>query len=119
MRLDTHRMLLVGIYACAAFWGAVQVLSSNTLVILLGSVLFALLVTGWCVVDARKLGKPMLPVVQMIMFFTWPIAVPIYLIWTRGFRGLGYTLLHAAGLYAVMAAAVVLTLYAFYGSAAF
>ena len=49
-------------------------------------------------VDSRILGRPMLRVTHEMTCFTWPAAVPVYLVWSRRFRGLGIALLHGVGL---------------------
>ena len=76
---DYRHTVVAGLYAVAAFWGMSSALSSNSLVYYLTAVLMACLATAWCAMDARRRGKPMLPVLKMITFFVWPVAVPIYL----------------------------------------
>lgn len=39
-----------------------------------------------CMADARLLGKPLPALIPMVMFFTWPLSIPVYLIWSRGWR---------------------------------
>ena len=80
---DHRRLIVVALYFLAAFWGFVQVLSTNALVYVLCSLLFATLATSWCVHDAWRRDRPMLPIVQVVIFFTWPVAVPIFLILSR------------------------------------
>ena len=48
-----------------------------------------------CAADARILRKPISPLAQVGIVFTWPIGAPLYLLWARGLRGLGWALLHA------------------------
>ena len=51
------------------------------------SLLGITLVTGliiWCKADAERRGKSIPGVVPLAMVVTWPLAVPIYLVWTRG-----------------------------------
>ena len=52
----------------------------------------------WVVLDARHRGKPLVSIVQLIVMVFWQIAVPIYLIATRGLSGLGWTILNLIGL---------------------
>ncbi len=52
------------------------------------------LATSACVADAELLGRPLALSIQGFMFFTWPIAVPIYLIWSRRLLGLAIVLAH-------------------------
>jgi hypothetical protein len=49
----------------------------------------------FCVADARSLNKNIYHSFRWIMFFTWPVSVPIYFVWARGLKGLLYTLLYA------------------------
>jgi len=97
IELDPRQLILTGFYATAFLLGVLQTNSSNSLLHWLASVLIALFAASWCVVDARRRGKPLLSIVQLIIFVTWVIAVPVYLIATRNVRGFGYALLHAIG----------------------
>jgi hypothetical protein len=112
---DFRPLFVAGLYGVAAFSGFAQAISENSLVYYLVAMLLSCFATAWCVVDARRRGKPLLPVLQMITFFTWPIAVPIYLISTRKWRGLAYALVHAIGLYVVMLATLFAAAYCLYG----
>lgn len=96
---DHHRLIVVALYGLALFGGFIDAVSTNGLVMFLFSLLFATLAASWCAMDARIRGNPMLPVVQMIVLLTWPIAVPVYLIQSRGARGLLYLFIHGLGLY--------------------
>lgn len=49
-----------------------------------------------CVNDARVRGKPILPIVQFLMLFVWPVSVILYLIASRGWRGILWALLWTA-----------------------
>ena len=119
-RPTLRRSIGVSLYVLAAAWGISQALSpTNGLLYLLLCAAIASAMTGWCVVDSRILGRPLLPVLQMITFCTWPVAVPIYLVWSRRLRGLGLAVLHAVGLAAVYLIAFWLAIFIVYGSAAF
>ena len=112
---DFRPLLVAGLYGVAAFWGFAQAVSENSLIYYLVAMLLSCFATAWSAVDARRRGKPLLPVLQMITFFSWPIAVPIYLIATRKWRGLAYALLHAIGLYIVMLGTLCAAAYCLYG----
>jgi hypothetical protein len=118
-RYDIRRYLVFEIYVMCVLWGITQSLSSNGALGYLGSILLAVLTTGWCIIDARHRGRPMLSIVQMIVFFSWPIAVPIYLIASRGRRGLAIAAIHAIGMLITTWIASAATLYFAYGPAAF
>ena len=62
------------------------------------SLLMASSAVMWVVFDAQHRGKPVVSIVQLIIMGLWPIAVPIYLLTTRGVRGLGWTILNIVGL---------------------
>jgi hypothetical protein len=44
--------------------------------------------TSACICDAKVVGKRLTHAAQWVMFFSWPVTAPIYLIWSRGARGL-------------------------------
>jgi hypothetical protein len=48
----------------------------------------AVLVTMTCVADARAQGRPMLEPARLAMLLACPVAVPVYLLWSRGWWGL-------------------------------
>jgi hypothetical protein len=94
-----RRSCLAGLYLLAATSGLMQGLIPETgIPEYLISILFCVEATGWCVIDSRILGHPLLPVLRLIIFLTWPFSVPIYLVWSRGMRGVGLACLHAVGL---------------------
>ena len=112
-----HRFVLVlAMYLLAAGGNMIVVLRPEELLVrLLLPVAMCSIMTYWCVVDSRMRGSPIVHSLHWIIFFTWPIAVPIYLIRSRGLRGLGLALLHTIGLYAATMAAYLLTGYVRYG----
>jgi hypothetical protein len=55
--------------------------------------------TMWCTVDASSRGEYYPHSLRWVTMFTWPIAVPVYLIETRRWRGVRLT---ALGLAAVI-----------------
>ena len=67
---------------------------------------YASAITTWCAADATHRGRPLLPVVQMLLFFSWPVAAPIYLIASRGWKGVLLVLGHAVGLLIVFQVAL-------------
>ena len=58
-----------------------------------------------CVADSRRIGRPMPAVAHIAILFAWPMAVPIYLVWSRGWKrgllGAGAFLLSATALFMV------------------
>ena len=60
--------------------------------------LFSLLpgsiVASFCSADSKIRGKNLMHIQKTIIFFTWPLALPIYLISTRKLKGVGIVLLY-------------------------
>ena len=48
--------------------------------------------TMWCVVDSLRRGKYWHRAAQWYTFLFWPLAVPVYLVWSRGYRGIWFAL---------------------------
>jgi len=95
-------VLGLSLYALAALWGMVQVpYPIGGVPYLLFVLALASTMTYWCIVDGRVAGRPILYSFYWLIFFLWPLAVPIYLVWARRLRGLGFALLHAVGLFGV------------------
>ncbi|MEE8450726.1 MAG: hypothetical protein V3R99_02395 [Thermoguttaceae bacterium] len=113
-----RRLLLVSLYVFFGASAICQALSPRSLLLaFVFPVAIASTVTFWCVVDSRILGRPMLRVLQMLTFFTWPIAVPLYLVWSRRLRGVGLVFLHALGLMATLFIVFYVTIVLAYGPA--
>lgn len=68
----------------------------------------AIIVTLLCITDSKIIGRPMLHAARWIMFFTWPVAVPIYLVWSRGAKGLLVLVGHVGALVGMSVGIVVL-----------
>jgi hypothetical protein len=116
---DYRWLLIAGFYVSTFLSGIIQAASHNALVYYLSALLMACSATGWCVADARRRGKQLLPVVQLIALLFWFVAVPVYLLASRGWRGLGWIVLNAIGLYASTFAAYFATHYLAYGPESF
>lgn len=102
-RITQRRHAVVALYGLSAFWGIAQVVGSNNALLHIAATLaFAATATSWFSVDRRIYERPRIPVLQLLFFFTWPIASFIHLVSTRGFRGCAHWLLHAVGLFVTM-----------------
>jgi hypothetical protein len=102
-RIAHRRYAVLVLYGMSAFWGVAQLVApGNSLLYIASAMVFATSATLWFTIDRRILSKAPLPVLQMLFFFTWPVASLIHLLTSRGIRGLGHWLLHAAGLFATM-----------------
>jgi hypothetical protein len=101
--------LLVFLYCLTALWGmrsALPTLAPRFDVLL--SVVFPLALALLCIVDSRAVGRPMVWSFHWLLFLLWPVAVPAYALWSRGFgRGCLLTMLHAAGMFITLCAALV------------
>jgi hypothetical protein len=73
--------------------------------------------TYWCIVDSQIRGFPLLHSFYWIIFFLWPVAIPVYLIWSRKLWGLALTIINAIGLYGTILVSNHLAGYFFYGDA--
>jgi hypothetical protein len=75
---------------------------------LASSVALPLVVALWVMADARKRGRRLCHDYDSLVYFAWPVVVPVYLFQTRGTRAF-LTLLCFAGIWliAALAAAVV------------
>jgi len=53
---------------------------------LLWKIAFSLAVAGWVIEDARKNGETLCYDYDTLVYFFWPIVVPVYLFRTRGLK---------------------------------
>jgi hypothetical protein len=81
--------LLVFMHLTAACMGLSAALSPEQKPrdLLMGMALAVTVVLA-CVADGRIVGARIARINQFIMLFTWPVAAPIYLLWTRKWKGL-------------------------------
>lgn len=49
----------------------------------------------WAITDASDRGRPIRPALRLLVMAIGWLAVPIYLVWTRRLRGVGWLLLNA------------------------
>ena len=115
---DHRRQIVVAFYVAAAIAAATDAVNNNTPAYFLGSLLLATASGGWCLADASWRGNPMTWAVQLLTFLFWPVAVPVYLVASRGWRGLGWALLNAIAFVITSVAARTAVLYLRWGSAA-
>jgi hypothetical protein len=106
------RNCVISLYVLSLLWGALQIaIPDSPRVYLLFVVLFAVNATFWARFDALARSKPILPILQMLYFFLWPIGATVYLVARSGWRGLGIGLMHAIGLLVTMGLSFYATLY--------
>jgi len=69
------------------------------------SVAMAIVIGWWAIADARYRGRP-IPLLSRVWFFLLTgLVVPVYVINSRGWRGLGLVVLHGCGWYGAVFAA--------------
>lgn len=69
----------------------------------------------FCIVDSICRGGLLLNSFHWIIFFTWPVSVPIYLLWTRGIKGVLWAVLNIVMLIVVYSVVFVMTSYLVWG----
>ncbi len=110
-------LLGASLYILAALWGVYLIsFPGNGPLYLLFVVMFSVTMTYWCIVDGRNAGRPILHSFYWLIFFLWPIPVPIYLVWARRLKGLGFAMLHAIGVYGACFVAYNVAGYLAYGN---
>jgi hypothetical protein len=95
---DYRWIFVAQLYVAFVVWGAGQVLSQNSAVYELFTLLTASSATTWVYFDARYRRQPLPHIVLFIHFLIWPVALPLYLLSTRRIQGLGWAALHCVGL---------------------
>jgi xanthine/uracil permease len=63
---------------------------------LLFALIIGLIVVYFCTTDLKLQNKSLTDIQKILIFFTWPFALPVYLIITRKLRGVGIILLYNA-----------------------
>jgi hypothetical protein len=92
-QIERHKRTAIGIAILALFviYSARRALFGDLLPTdaMLGIALQILMVM-FCVADSHVIQTRLAHVFRWIIFFTWPVSVPIYFVWTRGLKGLLY-----------------------------
>ena len=97
-----QRYLLLVLYLLFAFMAAAQALQpGNGLVHALASVTVCAVLARWCLIDAQLKGRLVVTSFHWLLFWLWPVAVPLYLLWSRGLWGLGLASVHLLGLWTI------------------
>ncbi len=94
-RFRHTRWFLLAYYSLFAMWGVRSAWPTvpSRLDIMLPLALYAV-ASWWVIVDARARGRGVPLLLQQWFFLAAVLLVPIYVIWSRGWRGLGYVTLH-------------------------
>ena len=83
--LKQRRILAASIYLLGGFWGfhsVMNALQAGDDVIF--PFVMAAVVTAFCLVDAKIEHKKIPTLAGWLIFFTWPVSVPICLFWIHG-----------------------------------
>ena len=95
-RKPLHGTLVASLYLLWAASGIAQGLSlPPDWLLWLQAALAAAVMTTWCAVDAARRDRPLGPARLALILVSWPVAVPIYLLVSRGWKGLFIALGHA------------------------
>ena len=116
-----RRVVLVYLYLLFVLWPVYRVLTYGQIQteggLRLANCAFVALALGgqlgfmwFCTLDARLVGKVLPQLARIGVFFGWPLAVPIYLIWARRLKGLGLLLLHGFLMLVVSVASALIAL---------
>ena len=91
-------MFLVCFYALAVIWGLRETFFwKPSLLDLIVPIMQAACLGWWAIVDAELRGHP-IPLTARWWFFLFaPVLVPCYAIWSRGWRGILWSGVHAFG----------------------
>ena len=94
-RRQHTRYLLAGFYTLAVVWGTRNIYQNEPSALdLLVTCALAMCLAWWAVDDAHRRGAPIPVFTQSWLLMGAGIAVPIYFIWSRGWRALGWLALH-------------------------
>lgn len=111
--------LLIILYLIVAAYGGLQVVAySNMTLYLLYAISVIVVLTAWAITDSRSRNRRLLPIVKLLYVVFCPLSTGIYLIATRGWRGLAWAIFNAGCLYSVLLAAFYAVYYALYFSRA-
>jgi hypothetical protein len=97
----------IGFYAVAILVGITGARPSDSALGFLGSLVIAISLGGWAVTDARRRGRPIVSGAKFFFFIFAVFVVPCYVIWTRGWRGLGWVILNGVAWFMLAMATVV------------
>lgn len=89
-----RRAIVRALLALTFAWGLRGSFQQQGYEVLFFSVGLSVLATQFCMIDSKLVGKPLPWSMQWLVYFTWPLFVPIYLVWTRGWRKLHVVVLY-------------------------
>jgi len=95
--LAKRRRLVGFIYAFAVLWGIRAAFQPQGVEPLIASMATGVFMTWFCRTDSRIRGKPLAWSLQWVIYLTWPVFVPVYLLATRRLKRLHWVILAVAG----------------------
>ena len=103
-RFNHTRWFLIAYYCFAAAEGIhnIRVAEASGFDLVL-PIAFAICMGSWVIIDAERRRQPIPLLARPWFLLMAGLVVPGYVIWTRGWRGLGYVVLHATLGYVVAA----------------
>jgi hypothetical protein len=102
--LKQRKALGWGVFACAFLWGFYSTITqhlSERRGDLLISLMLAITVTLYCIIEAQAYGRKIPVLARWLMLASWPVAAPLCLIWLRGKSQIGRVLLICLAVFAV------------------
>jgi hypothetical protein len=96
-------LFLIAFYVLVAMWTIrANIFAAETGVDAIIAVCIAISATLACIVDSKIVARPMSHAGQWVMLLVWPVAVPIYLLSSRGWRGFKWIAIHFIAISAVI-----------------
>jgi hypothetical protein len=114
-----RRFPIVMLYLASIVNGIVQCFEPNPSVVWTVACCVGLSAIHWVQLDAIHRKHPIPRIALQLLLMIWMLFVPIYLIWTRGFRGFGWAVLNLVGIYAMTLISFFTTLLLVYGPQVF
>jgi hypothetical protein len=99
--LRRSRAIAIAVFACAAFASGLASVHSSPAPLIFGAMLLASSSVTACVADAYSRGTCVPHSLRWVAFWTWMLAVPVYLVWSRGRKGVLFAIAFSAAAYAL------------------
>lgn len=97
--ISRRRKVVFLVYILAFLQGFDCVFDPGRPVDALFALLFPIFMTYLCIVDSQIRGAPLIRSFHWLIFFTWPVSVPIYLIRAQGWKRLHWAVLSIGGFF--------------------
>ncbi len=115
-RLSPVTGFCLAFYSLAVLWGVRSAVApERSLSDIVFPMVLAICLCTWAIVDARHRQKPIPRSLRLWFFVLAGIVVPGYVIGTRGWKGLGWVVLHTVAWYALATVAMYVAGYLYWG----